>query len=101
MAGYIFKESLRRERLPAIGMPEALKADEDDFTCLEECLGKLPATDHNLVLTYYREDKQAKIDQRKELAQQLGTGMNALRIRACRIRAVLQDCVERCRTALK
>jgi DNA-directed RNA polymerase specialized sigma24 family protein len=80
-------------------MPEAAPPDEDEErvrTCFEKCMAELPPTDRDLVLSYYQQEKQAKIDHRKDLARRLGLGMNALRIRACRIRSGLQECVEKC-----
>ena len=59
----------------------------------------LPKGQRQLVLDYYREDKRAKIDYRKELASKLGIALNALRIRAFRIRAELQVCMEQCMAA--
>jgi len=43
-----------------------------------------------------KEDRQSKIDDRKRLAQELGISVNALRIRAFRIRAVLEQCIADC-----
>ena len=68
------------------------KVDE----CLEECMQRLTPKTRELILDYYREEKHSKIDHRKELAQQLGIAMNALRIQAHRIRAKLQECVFDC-----
>jgi DNA-directed RNA polymerase specialized sigma24 family protein len=102
VASNIFRESLRREKVPVIGMPQPASPDEDEermHSCFEKCVDELSAADRNLVLSYYQQDKQAKIDHRKDLAAQLGLGMNALRIRACRIRLSLQECVERCTAA--
>jgi DNA-directed RNA polymerase specialized sigma24 family protein len=101
VASNIFRESLRKEKAPVLMMPKTSQPDEDDernYECLEKCMEKLAAGDRDLVLAYYQQEKQAKIDRRKRLAEQLGLGMNALRIRACRIRASLQECVERCAT---
>ena len=56
----------------------------------------LSAANRELILEYYREDKQAKIDHRIELARRAGIGLNALRIQVCRIRATLQKCVIEC-----
>jgi RNA polymerase sigma factor (sigma-70 family) len=76
--------------------------DEDEETlrreaeCLRRCLNNLPPGDRELILAYYMKDKQAKIDHRKELARRLGILSNALRVKAYRIRAVLEDCIERC-----
>jgi hypothetical protein len=65
-------------------------------------MARLSAEDRQLVLAYYEQEKHAKIDQRKKLAEQLGVGMNALRLRLYRIRETLQECVEQCcRDAMK
>jgi len=99
VASNIFRESLRKEKAPVITMPRASQPDEDDernYACLERCMEELSTVDRELVLAYYQQEKQAKIDRRKHLAEQLGIGINALRIRACRIRASLQVCMERC-----
>jgi DNA-directed RNA polymerase specialized sigma24 family protein len=69
---------------------------EEEYACLEECMDRLPSNNRRLVLEYYQLDKRAKIEHRKALAEQLGIGVNALRIRAHRIRLQLQACVEQC-----
>ena len=102
VASNIFRESLRKDKVPVIGMPETAPPDEDEErirTCFEKCMAELPPPDRDLVLSYYQQEKQAKIDHRKVLAGRLGLGMNALRIRACRIRSGLQECVEKCVSA--
>jgi hypothetical protein len=48
------------------------------------------------VLQYYQEEKRAKIEHRKRLAERLGIELNALRIRAYRIRAELYECIRLC-----
>jgi DNA-directed RNA polymerase specialized sigma24 family protein len=73
--------------------PEELEKMSD---CLDECMEKLPSDDRALILSYYQQDKQAKIDYRKRLADELGIGMNALRIKVYRIRMILQECVMEC-----
>jgi DNA-directed RNA polymerase specialized sigma24 family protein len=100
VASNVFLESLKKERTPAVRLaplPVADQVDERDYACLEKCVDKLSDSEKDLVLAYYQHEKHAKIDHRKKLAEQLGIGMNALRIRACRIRAALQECVELCR----
>lgn len=69
---------------------------EVEYGCLEQCMQRLTPDNRELVLQYYQEEKQAKIDHRKELARRLGIALNALRIRAHRIRTMLQECVEGC-----
>lgn len=97
VANKVHMEYLRRKLPPpvqrSINDPDAI---EREYDCLEQCMQRLSVNNRELVLQYYQEDKQAKIDQRKKLAEQLGIALNALRIRAHRIRASLQECVQSC-----
>jgi DNA-directed RNA polymerase specialized sigma24 family protein len=70
--------------------------DERDHECLAECLERLTPSNRSLVLEYYSEDRQAKIDHRKKLADKRGIAVNALRIRTHRIRVELQKCMNEC-----
>jgi RNA polymerase sigma factor (sigma-70 family) len=64
--------------------------------CLRSCLQKLTKDKRELILAYYARDKQAKIDHRTEMAQRLGISVETLRVKAFRIRATLEQCLERC-----
>lgn len=75
------------------GNPSELEARH---TCLEKCLAELPAEDRMLVLGYYSESKQAKIDKRKQLADRYGLNLNALRNRIFRLNQRLALCVTAC-----
>lgn len=75
---------------------EAEQESEPAYECLEECMQRLARGDRELVLQYYQEDKRAKIENRKQLAARLGIALNALRIRAFKIRQALQKCVLEC-----
>src|ERR1051326_2815054 len=56
------------ENLPELLQnPESGEAERRSG-CLERCLQKLPPSQRDLVIKYYLEDKQAKIDHRKNLA---------------------------------
>jgi hypothetical protein len=48
------------------------------------------------VLEYYEWGRRQRIGSRKELCQRLGLTLNAVRIRAHRIRASLERCVRDC-----
>ena len=74
---------------------------EKQLQCLDGCLDKLPAETQRLIVEYYQLSKQAKIDHRKGLADDLGIPLNALRIRVHRVRAQLEECVIRCMEATK
>jgi len=99
VANKVHLESLRIKPIPE---PPPPKGDSDDiekeFACLEQCIRHLSEENRSLVLEYYQDDKQAKIDRRKKLAERLGIAVNALRIRAFRIRAALEVCVRNCVT---
>lgn len=93
-------EYVRRKAAPALppsGEPEEEKVvAEQEYECFQRCVGRLTSGNRNLILQYYLEEKRAKIDNRKLLAERLGIALNALRIRAHRIRSSLQNCVEQC-----
>lgn len=82
-------------RLLTADTPASVESDQE-YECLESCMEHLSDNNRHLVIEYYQEQKRAKIDHRKNLADQLGIGVNALRIRAHRIRLQLQQCVLEC-----
>ena len=69
---------------------------EQELECLDECLGKIPSKHRDLILQYYQGETRAKISNRKKMAEGLGIPLNALRIKALRIRERLQECVSEC-----
>ena len=71
-----------------------LAAQEQRLDCLECCLQNLKPAQRELIVEYYRDARQQKIERRRELAKRLGISMNALGIRASRIRDALEACVE-------
>lgn len=79
--------------------PEPDPEEEREYECLDACIEKLTPAHRDLVLQYYQENKQAKIDHRKKLALEMGIELNALRIRAHRIRVSLQQCIDECLTS--
>lgn len=97
VANKVHLEYLRRK--PPVPPPppkEDSDESEREYECLEKCMEKLTPNNREMVLEYYQEEKRDKIDHRKQVAQQFGIGLNALRIRAHRIRALLHKCVEKC-----
>jgi RNA polymerase sigma factor (sigma-70 family) len=71
---------------------EAIAREE----CLQSCLQDLGSEKRELIRAYYAEQKQAKIDHRIKLAQDLGITLPALRVRVFRIRESLVQCIESC-----
>lgn len=64
--------------------------------CLDRCLQKLKPEQRELAIEYYRDAKRERIERRRELAKRMGITLNALGIRAWRIRATLETCVAGC-----
>ncbi|HKU75942.1 MAG TPA: hypothetical protein VJR02_18685 [Pyrinomonadaceae bacterium] len=69
---------------------------ELEHACLESCRSHLPAEDRELIQNYYCDTGRTKIENRNRMAEKLGIGLNALRIRTHRIRIVLRRCMEDC-----
>jgi DNA-directed RNA polymerase specialized sigma24 family protein len=106
VARLVFAESLRvqqkeREAFGFAPVTEAQEAETDldaevRRACLDRCLQELPEESRDLILGYYEGEGGAKIECRKRLAARLGIQLNALRIRAHRIRVGLESCVRAC-----
>jgi RNA polymerase sigma factor (sigma-70 family) len=100
VAHLLYKEVLRRQARehaalesgdwPPITAEEP--ASDHRLTLLRECLDSLSEDQRRIVLLYHQEDNH--IRSRKELSEELGLPMNALRIRVHRIRRKLEECVE-------
>jgi RNA polymerase sigma factor (sigma-70 family) len=90
--GRIEPDQLRYHPPPA----EAQQEKERRIECFEQCLRQLPAESQALIIQYYQAEKRAKIESRAELARRLGIALNALRVRAYRLRAQLDECIQRC-----
>ena len=97
VANKVHLEYLRRRPAPPLPPPTNNSEEaERRGQCLDQCVSKLTSENRELVFQYYQEEKRAKIEHRKHLANRLGIAVNALRIRAHRIRRSLQDCVREC-----
>lgn len=69
-------------------------SEDDDFKRLDKCLDQLSLAEKDLILTYFSEDKIAKIILRKNLAKKLNIKLETLHVRACRIKESLRKCME-------
>jgi DNA-directed RNA polymerase specialized sigma24 family protein len=82
-------------------LPQLLVAPQPEdvevaYQCLDECMNKLTINNRSLVLQYYSDRKQAKIDARRAILKMLGLKPSALRVRVYRIRETLEECVRKC-----
>jgi RNA polymerase sigma factor (sigma-70 family) len=106
VANNVHREWLRKQRMMKNVQPsletveERLDADVE-YQCLEKCLDRLPATDRSLIVDYYRDEKRAKIERRRGLAERLHVTSNGLQIKASRIRQKLRSCIEKCVSSKK
>jgi DNA-directed RNA polymerase specialized sigma24 family protein len=87
-----FVAGLSHAAPPASPPPES-DARSQMALCLERCLQKLASADRDLIFEYYHGERRVKIEHRLQLAARFRLTMNALAIRACRIRQRLEDCV--------
>src|SRR5687767_7930790 len=64
VANNVHHEYLKRPAPPesAVAIDEGDDDREQSHRCLEQCLGKLPADTREMLMRYYSQEKQAKID---------------------------------------
>jgi len=103
VARRVFLESLRSNQqeeaaLRVVSRSHPAPKDENDqrLDCLDRCLRQLSPENLRLILEYYQQDKHVRIKARRNLAERLDIPLNALRIRAHRIRLQLEGCVQAC-----
>lgn len=110
VARLVWMEALRKREKQPIALDDnfptgAVESEEREqlrneqekrLECFEECLRKLPDETRAFIIEYYREEKGLKIDGRRQLAARLDTTLNALRLRASRLRRELGACINSC-----
>lgn len=105
VANNLIKETHKKVKTHAslsevdLPQPETVSTAEDTadiVECLESCLRQLTDERRKLILEYYAKEKQAKIDQRHELAKRLKISLENLRVKVFRIRGSLEECIQKC-----
>jgi len=103
VAKNIFRESLRKERTH-LDIDEVTIAakdpEEPSFSneCFDKCLEKLSPESRDLLLKYFSETKQAKIQLHRRISESLAMTQTALRMRVARAKQKLTICVRECMT---
>jgi DNA-directed RNA polymerase specialized sigma24 family protein len=69
---------------------------EEIVDCLERCLDTLPPESKELLLRYYAADPSGKAAARRAMADGMGVGVAALRLRLHRLRGNLEACIRHC-----
>lgn len=108
VARFIWLEHSRKNKADAVGddLPEIpvepdlsfLDDADDRMKCLRKCVVvTFTDEDSRLVVGYYDTDAGEKIkDARKRIADSFGLTLNALKVRACRLRMRLEACINDC-----
>jgi DNA-directed RNA polymerase specialized sigma24 family protein len=101
-----FKRARRRGRLLTDMALSSVPARWDDSArtlasdpgveCIRRCAASLSPEDRDLILHYYESGGRDRQEERKALAVRLGLSPVALRLRAFRIRRVLETCTRDC-----
>jgi RNA polymerase sigma factor (sigma-70 family) len=88
------RESFRTEFF-RLSLPDTGAWDRKEvvFRCLGLCLAALTERARRLILSYYREDRAAKIEHHRALASELGKSADSLRIEVHRIRKTVRECL--------
>jgi len=108
VARFVSLEHSRKNKLDAVGddLPETPVEPDLDFLddpdermkCMRRCVATtLTDDDKRIVVGYYDTDADEKIKSaRKRLADSFGLTVNALKVRACRLRMRLEQCINDC-----
>ena len=80
----------------AVDWPSDAIRGEGARDCLACCLTRLKPADREMIRDYYQNNTRANKENRQRLAQRLGIPLNALRLRAYRVRLRLESCVNSC-----
>ncbi|MBZ5505876.1 MAG: hypothetical protein LAO78_10350 [Acidobacteriia bacterium] len=90
-----WEDSLVGERDPEARIIDSMRKMRN-AQCLNACLQRLRAGDHELLLEYYEGEKQERIRRRQELAEKRATTLARLRSEVNLFREKLRACVNRC-----
>lgn len=110
VAFYIHQEDRRKHLLlplPLLDLPDPNQSkppdllddqEDDDLLecCLKECLEKQAQHKREMIVEYYRGDRNEKIRRRKELAAKQNIKLPNLRLKAQRVRSDLKKCILDC-----
>jgi DNA-directed RNA polymerase specialized sigma24 family protein len=110
VAQFVFKEYLRRNErqnqliegapeIQNIKASEPVETDENSsvrLICFDKCLKEFSDENRKFIIAYYDTDERTMINSRKKLAEEMKVSLNTLLIKACRLKAKLEDCTLSC-----
>ncbi len=92
-------EQKTSNEIPEISAPpieEDQTERSQELLCLNKCLSEITPEKKEIIVGYYKGERQVKIKNRKSMAEKLGIPQNALRSRAVRLRGKLESCIKKC-----
>jgi hypothetical protein len=107
-AKFVFMESLRNKERQNIQLDEVIENKlvinsyddkgimEQRLNCLETCTNNFDNSNREIIFSYYYGEERIKIENRRNLAKKFELSVNALSIKACRLREKLHICVNKC-----
>src|SRR6185369_7826589 len=89
VARYVWSEVMKQQAQPMmVEIVGTESAEVEAYSCLEKCFKHLSESDRELIMEFYKVEKDKKAN-RYKLAESLGVSPSALRSRVARIRRVL------------
>lgn len=101
VARFVRQEKWNEEKRQAAALRKMPVPDEPvpverEHACLDNCLGSWIDADRQFLLDYYQGDGSKRIAKRQQMAAAEKISLNALRNRALRLRARLEQCLHQC-----
>jgi DNA-directed RNA polymerase specialized sigma24 family protein len=100
VAHHVYLESTREPRTVTLSddvLSHAVSSHAETLDdCLTLCMSRLPPSERMIVTVYHSGSGKQLVKDRRKLARKLGLSMDALRIRAHRIRKDLEACIGEC-----
>lgn len=103
VARFVLKEGVKRQQREREAVREwqasaAWPADVafEKTDCMTQCLDALPPASRRLLVRYYQGRGRVRIATRQRVAEDMGVGIQVLRLRLHRMREGLKDCLGEC-----
>ena len=100
VARNIHREALKRPIFVEVAENLTTSQPEEEispyYECLKVCIKTLSADEQHLVVNYYQNEKGAKVEDRKKIADSLNITLNFLRLKVYRLRNELRNCILNC-----
>jgi DNA-directed RNA polymerase specialized sigma24 family protein len=79
---------------PSLTLDEISRKERQN--CFEKCLREIPVNEAQMLVEYWYHEDRPNRDIRREMAERLEISPTALRIRICRIKSKVDECIKKC-----